>query len=116
MVPASVFLVDDLPLSPNGKVNLRQLPAPSERSEGRAPRGTKEEALCAMFAEVLELEAISPDDGFFDRGGHSLLAYRLLMLIQSRLGVDLTLDAIFREPTPAALAAYLNQSAPGAQQ
>jgi amino acid adenylation domain-containing protein len=116
MVPAGIAIIDVLPLSPNGKVNVRQLPAPIARSEGRAPRGSEEEAMCALFAEILELEAVSPDDGFFDLGGHSLLAFRLRKLIQSRLGVDITLETIFREPTPAALAAYLNPPIPGEKQ
>lgn len=116
MVPAGIVIVDELPLSPNGKINVRQLPVPRVRSEGRAPRGSEEEALCALFAEILELEAVSPDDGFFDLGGHSLLAFRLRKLMQSRLGVDITLETIFRDPTPAALAVYLNQPILGEKQ
>ena len=116
MVPAGILTVDAMPLTPNGKVNVRQLPAPNARSEGRAPSGSEEEALCVLFAEVLELPAVSPDDGFFDLGGHSLLAFRLRKLIQSRLGADITLETIFREPTPAALATYLNEPIGGEKQ
>jgi SAM-dependent methyltransferase len=116
MVPAEVVIIDELPLFPNGKVDVRQLPAPSVRSEARAPRGTKEAALCALFAEALGLKATSPDGGFFDLGGNSLLVLRLHSLIQSRLGVDIPLEIMFREPTPDALAAYLNQPTPGERQ
>jgi SAM-dependent methyltransferase/acyl carrier protein len=108
MVPAGVLVIDELPLSPNGEVNVRQLPVPSVDSGGRAPRGTGEAALQVLFAEVLGVEAASPDDGFFDLGGYSLLVSRLHRLIKSRLGVDIPMETIFREPTPAALAAYLN--------
>lgn len=109
MVPAGVLVIDELPLSPNGEVNVRKLPVPSADSGGRAPRGTGEAALHVLFAEVLGVEAASPDDGFFDLGGNSLLVFRLHRLIKSRLGVDISMETIFREPTPAALAAYLNQ-------
>ncbi|MFC6086544.1 class I SAM-dependent methyltransferase [Sphaerisporangium aureirubrum] len=113
VVPAGVLIIDELPLSPNGEVNVRQLPVPSVDSGGSASRGTGEAALHALFAEVLGVEAASPDDGFFDLGGHSLLVLRLHRLIKSRLGVDIPMETIFREPTPAALAAYLNQPTRG---
>jgi amino acid adenylation domain-containing protein len=116
MVPAGVLIIDELPLTPNGKVNIRQLPVPAISSRGRTPSGTEEEALCALFAEVLGLGTASPDDGFFDLGGHSMLALELHKLIQSRLGVDIPLATIFDEPTPAALAAYLNHPTMGEEQ
>jgi SAM-dependent methyltransferase/acyl carrier protein len=113
MVPAGVLVIDEMPLSPNGEVNVRQLPVLSADPGGRAPRGTGEAALHVLFAEVLGVEAASPDDGFFDLGGHSLLVFRLQRLIKSRLGVDIPMETIFQEPTPAALAAYLNQPTRG---
>lgn len=116
MVPAGVLIIDELPLSPNGEVDVRQLPVPSAHSGSHAPRGTEEAALYALFAEVLGVDAASPDDGFFDLGGNSLLVFRLHKLIQSRLGVDIPLETIFREPTPAALAAHLNQPTLGEKQ
>lgn len=116
MVPAGVLVIDEMPLSPNGEVNVRELPVPSVDSGGRAPRGTGEAALHVLFAEVLGVEAASPDDGFFDLGGNSLLVFRLQRLIKSRLGVDIPMETIFREPTPAALAAYLNQPTQGEEQ
>ena len=113
MAPSGILVLDRLPLSPNGKVDVRQLPVPEAKSSGRAPSGPAEEALCALFAEVLQREAVSPDDGFFDLGGHSLLALRLLNLISARAGAELTLGQLFLQPTPAALAGHLAQFAPG---
>ncbi|MGH3171667.1 MAG: phosphopantetheine-binding protein [Trebonia sp.] len=110
MVPAGILIMNELPLSPNGEVDVRQLPVLSVRSEGHTPRGTgKEEALCSLFAEILDLKAVSPDDGFFDLGGHSLQVFRLQQLIRSRLGTEIPLETIFEEPTPTALSDYLNQ-------
>lgn len=113
MVPSGFVVLDRLPLSPNGKVDSRELPVPETRSSGRAPAGPAEEALCALFAEVLECDGVSPDDGFFDLGGHSLLAIRLLNLIRSRLGVEISLGKLFLRPTPAGLADHFNQPSAG---
>ncbi|MGW0285883.1 non-ribosomal peptide synthetase [Streptomyces sp. NPDC003236] len=111
MVPSGVLVLDSLPLSPNGKADVRALPVPEAGpSSGRAPSGPAEEALCALFAEVLGQEAVGPDDAFFDLGGHSLLALRLLNLVGERLGAQITLGALFQQPTPAALAGLLTHS------
>ncbi|MEU6595207.1 amino acid adenylation domain-containing protein [Streptomyces sp. NPDC046881] len=113
MVPSGVLLLDELPLSPNGKTDTRLLPVPEAASRGRVPAGPVEEALCALFAEVLRQESVSAEDGFFDLGGHSLLALRLLNLVNARLGAELTLGQLFLNPTPAALAAHLTPPTPG---
>jgi acyl carrier protein len=72
-----------------------------------------ERQLCALFAEVLGCESVGPDDGFFDFGGHSLLALRLINLVGARLGAEIPLGRLFLRPTPAALARYLDQPTPG---
>jgi amino acid adenylation domain-containing protein len=113
MVPSGFLVLDQLPLSPNGKADVGRLPIPTAGSSGRAPSGPAEQALCALFAEVLGCESVSPDDGFFDLGGHSLLALRLLNLIGSRLGAEIPLGRLFLRPTPAALAEYLVQPTSG---
>jgi amino acid adenylation domain-containing protein len=115
MVPSGFVVLDRLPLSPNGKADLDELPMPELRARGRAPSGPTEQALCALFAEVLSRETVGPDERFFDLGGHSLLAVQLLNLIQSRLGAELTLGNVFDQQTPAALAEYVTPHTPGDQ-
>ncbi|MFJ3084591.1 amino acid adenylation domain-containing protein [Streptomyces halstedii] len=112
MLPSAFLLLDRVPLTSNGKLDQRALPLPGSlpASGGRAPSSPQEEALCALFAEVLERDSVGADESFFELGGHSLMAIRLLNRICSALGAEISLGKFFMEPTPAGLAEYLGHS------
>ena len=116
MVPADFIVLRQLPQAPNGKVDRRALPAPDMvRSEAdnayAAPNTPLEEVIAGIWAEVLDLDRVGIDDNFFEIGGHSLLAARLISRIRDRLKVEVPLQALFRSPTPGQFAANLLASA-----
>lgn len=112
MIPAAFVLLGKIPLTPNGKIDRQALPAPEpvrpELAETYAsPRNPLEESLVKLWAEVLRLERVGIDDNFFEIGGHSLMATRLISAIQTNFRVELPLRSLFETPTVARQAELL---------
>ncbi len=106
MVPAAVIELPALPLTVSGKLDRRALPAPDyqDAQSYRAPGTPSEEILAAIFAQVLGTERVGVDDSFFDLGGDSLSAMRLIAAVNDSLGSALAVRALFETPTIAQLA------------
>src|SRR6202040_2364616 len=113
MVPAAVVVLAALPLTPNGKLDTRALPAPEYRDVDRyrAPAGAVEEILTGIYAQVLGLERVGVDDSFFDLGGDSLSAMRLIAAINTSLDANLAVRTLFHAPSVRSLSQQLGQDA-----
>ncbi|MFJ3794147.1 amino acid adenylation domain-containing protein, partial [Kitasatospora sp. NPDC090091] len=117
MVPSALVVLDALPLTAHNKLDRRALPAPPRQkaAPGRAARDEREAALCRIFAEVLGTERDPGiDEDFFDLGGHSLSAMRLVAAVRTELGAELGIRDLFEAPTVAELAARVAGAAPAA--
>nr|APD72136.1 non-ribosomal peptide synthetase 5 [Streptomyces sp.] len=118
LVPATVTVLDELPLTRNGKLDRASLVERAGKEARRRPRGgtpprtPRERALCEVFAEVLGVDAVGVDDGFFDLGGHSLLVIRLCTRLRRELGIDIAAKSLFIAPTVSALCALLDGEEP----
>jgi len=103
MVPSAFVIVECFPLSSNGKLDRRALPAPEREAYSsrnfEPPQGELEEALAAIWRELLQAECVGRRDNFFELGGHSIHAIRLISTVAGRLGVDLAVPDVFRMPT-----------------
>jgi acyl carrier protein len=120
MVPSAFVTLDRIPMTPNGKVDRRALPAPDRErpdseNEHVPPRDVIEEAVAGVYAEVLGFNNVSVNDNFFDIGGHSLLATQVMSRLQETFQTKLPMQAFFAAPTVAELTRVLiaNESRPG---
>ena len=109
-VPSAFVFLDLLPLTANGKVDRKALPAPDNTRSIEsfvAARTTNEETLAAIWAEVLQLDQVGIHDNFFDLGGHSLLATQVVSRVRKAFELDIPLRALFESPTVAGLSALI---------
>ncbi len=114
MVPMAWVVLDAMPLTPNGKVDRKALPSPDPETRAAPdelvePRTPLELLLASVFAEVLDLEAISIHASFFDLGGNSLTATQVVTMVRKVLPLDIELRNVFEAPTVAAIAAQIEQ-------
>jgi non-ribosomal peptide synthetase component F len=114
MVPAVFVSLASLPLTPSGKVDRRALPVPEAGQAGgpetyTPPRTSIEQGLAEIWADVLGVEQVGIQDNFFDLGGHSLSATRLVSRVRGTFQIDLPLQSIFEAQTLAELAQMIEQ-------
>lgn len=113
MVPSAIVFLDTFPLTPNGKVDRRALPEP-DPAEYYTPEHyvepctNTEKELTSIWAEILSIPRIGTHDNFFDMGGHSLLAIRLIQCIERQLGASIPVASLFKAPTIAEMAALID--------
>jgi amino acid adenylation domain-containing protein len=117
MVPSAVGVLESFPLTPNGKLDRRALPALTavdlrHPAGGEPPHDELERALAEIFAEVLGRAVTTRDSDFFRLGGHSLLVLRVVAQCQTRLGIELPVKAVYSHPSVAAVADFLRQEKP----
>ncbi len=108
MTPSAIVMLDAIPLTANGKLDRRALPAPETDIAYRAPRTARQEVLCGIFADLLGVAEVGLDSDFFALGGHSLLAARLVARVRSAFDAEVALREVFDAPTVAALDARLD--------
>ena len=113
MVPRRIVLLDELPQLPNGKLDRLALPIPETNlpageSQPISPRSPSEDMLASIWCELLQLDQVSVHDNFFDLGGHSLSATRVISGVKSQVGTRISLLYFFEHPTIAELAEYLD--------
>ena len=111
MIPSQIIRLDEFPLTPNGKIDRQALPLPDHKLQSlyEAPRNNIEQQLTEIWSLIVECEKISIHDNFFDLGGHSILAIKLLNEIQKSFNQELSLTSLFQHPTIAQLAQQLSQ-------
>ena len=115
MLPSTFVVLDAFPMTPNGKVDRRALPAPTDLAQPSAatfvsPRSGAESTVAEIWREILRVERVGADDNFFDLGGHSLLVVQLQSRLRDRFQREVSLMELFRRPTVSTLAQYFSDA------
>ncbi|HEX8353469.1 MAG TPA: phosphopantetheine-binding protein, partial [Pyrinomonadaceae bacterium] len=115
MVPSALVFLDGLPMTPNGKLDRKALPAPDhtrpELGGGYVPPSNPlEEDLAKMWGELLGVERVGIHDNFFELGGHSLLAMQVVSRVRADFGLEIALPELFRTPTVKRLAEIVEEA------
>src|SRR5262249_21318173 len=120
MVPEAIILLEEIPLTANGKIDRKGLPSvidagqqPGQESGARTPSDARtpiEEIVAGIFEEVLKLDRVRRDDNFFEIGGHSLLATQVVSRLRSTFGVEIGVGSIFETATVETLASRVEQA------
>ncbi len=113
MVPAFLIQIDVFPTTPNGKIDTKQLPPPGSQAikgsqTSRQSDNAMTKTICDIYAKLLMIDHVSPDDGFFEVGGDSLKAIRLVMEIEKSFGYKLRMEQLYSTSTPTELASYIS--------
>ena len=111
MVPDAYMQMDSMPMTPNGKINRKALPAPEMKraTEYEPPKGENEELFCSIFSEILKIKEVGATDNFFEIGGTSINAIKVIVEA-SKHGVQIVFNDLFNQKTPRALAAFVDAS------
>ncbi|MCZ0950749.1 AMP-binding protein, partial [Pseudomonas syringae pv. tomato] len=112
MVPTHFIVLDSMPLTANGKLDRKALPAPDAsqlQATYSAPQGELEQQLAAIWADVLKIERVGRSDNFFESGGHSLLAVQMLVRVREQLQHEVSLKDVFEQPVLADFSATLQE-------
>jgi aryl carrier-like protein len=114
MMPSAFVLLDTFPLTPNGKINRRALPTPERELQPAAvvePRSATEKKLAQIWLGVLGRKEIGIHDNFFEQGGHSLLAMRVVSQMRAALKINFSIVQLYQHPTIHTLARFLSREA-----
>ena len=113
MVPSAIVAIDELPLTANGKLDRRALPAPDSAAyavrEFEAPQGEVEEVVASIWSELLGVSSVGREDSFFDLGGHSLLAMQVIARVRSVLSLEIPIRWMFDDPTLRAFSRHVEE-------
>ncbi|MDQ6606649.1 MAG: amino acid adenylation domain-containing protein, partial [Actinomycetota bacterium] len=116
MLPASIMVIDSLPLTRNGKTDRKALPPPvwetQTAPESRAPETPTEQRIAEIWQTVLGVASVGAEDNFFNLGGHSLLAARVVTQTRKACQVELSVRALFEQPTLSSFAALVDAARP----
>ncbi|WP_458402649.1 amino acid adenylation domain-containing protein [Methanobrevibacter sp.] len=107
MVPTVFMQIDEMPQTPNGKTDVKALPEPKLELKYVAPKNKLEQAICAIYSSILDIEVVGAEDNFFEIGGTSLIASKLIIELLKQ-GYEVKYDDVFRNQTPRKLAGLLS--------